>query len=276
MILMESGCELFQKLFVFLSVVIVGVVQLVLALLDVVVDGLEVLSGIEDSLMCRWALLLKENKAQIFPNGKLYCLWNAKTIETVHEVKNQICLKIGQIAAFISCWTPCYQHRLFLMLFTARLPWKQYCLYITHVWCDGCAYLALIKYWCLTLFFGWVVRLLASFANLILTCAYTVSKASQIRDFWGQPEVDFLIRSPSTWRHSSWIPFPSDPRIVDTRSQRTNKTCSWCYKTFFGGNLYFPKIKKLNKVCSNIQTFTIMWKLSYFWTKLYSRTVDCS
>ena len=53
MILMESGCELFQKLFVFLSVVIVGVVQLVLALLDVVVDGLEVLSGIEDSLMCQ-------------------------------------------------------------------------------------------------------------------------------------------------------------------------------------------------------------------------------
>ena len=25
-------------------------------------------------------------------------------------------------------------------------------------------------------------------------------------------------------------------------------TCSWCYKTFFGGNLDFPKSKKLNKV----------------------------
>ena len=23
--------------------------------------------------------------------------------------------------------------------------------------------------------------------------------------------------------------------------------CSWCYKTFFGGNLDYPKIKKLKK-----------------------------
>ena len=27
---------------------------------------------------------------------------------------------------------------------------------------------------------------------------------------------------------------------------------SQCYKTLFGGNLDFPKIKKLNKVCSNV------------------------
>ena len=38
------------------------------------------------------------------------------------------------------------------------------------------------------------------------------------------------------------------------------RTSSWCYKTFFVGNLDFPKIKKLNKVCSDVWTCTKMWK----------------
>ena len=29
-------------------------------------------------------------------------------------------------------------------------------------------------------------------------------------------------------------------------------TCSWCYKTLFGGNLDFSKIKKWKKVCSDV------------------------
>ena len=47
-----------------------------------------------------------------------------------------------------------------------------------------------------------------------------------------------------------------------------HRSSSWCYKTFFGGNLDFPKIKKLNKVCSNVWTCTKMWK-----AKLYSKSV---
>ena len=30
------------------------------------------------------------------------------------------------------------------------------------------------------------------------------------------------------------------------------KAGSWCYKTFFGGNLDFPKIKELKNVCSDV------------------------
>ena len=39
---------------------------------------------------------------------------------------------------------------------------------------------------------------------------------------------------------------------------------SWCFKTFFGGNLDFPKAKKLNKVRSNILTLTKMWSQAIF------------
>ena len=42
------------------------------------------------------------------------------------------------------------------------------------------------------------------------------------------------------------------------------ESCSWCYKTLFGGNLDFPKVKKLNKVCSNVWTCSKMWKQCYF------------
>ena len=41
--------------------------------------------------------------------------------------------------------------------------------------------------------------------------------------------------------------------------QLGNEYCSWCYKTFFGGNLDFPKIKKWNKVCSDVWTWSKMW-----------------
>ena len=39
---------------------------------------------------------------------------------------------------------------------------------------------------------------------------------------------------------------------------------SWCYKTFFGWNLDFPKIKKLNKVCFADWTCTKTLKRCYF------------
>ena len=41
-------------------------------------------------------------------------------------------------------------------------------------------------------------------------------------------------------------------------------SCSWRYKTFFGGNLDFPKIKKLNKVCCDDWTCTKMLTQCYF------------
>ena len=41
-------------------------------------------------------------------------------------------------------------------------------------------------------------------------------------------------------------------------------TSSWCYKTLFGRNLDFPKIKKLKKVCSDLGTSTKTWKECYF------------
>ena len=50
-------------------------------------------------------------------------------------------------------------------------------------------------------------------------------------------------------------------------------SCSRCYKNFFGGNLDFPKIKILNKVCSNVWTCTKMWKLCNVYAKQYSKTV---
>ena len=50
---------------------------------------------------------------------------------------------------------------------------------------------------------------------------------------------------------------------------------SWCYKTFFWGNLDFPKIKKLKKVCSDVWTCTKMWEQCYFQAKLYSKAVYC-
>ena len=39
---------------------------------------------------------------------------------------------------------------------------------------------------------------------------------------------------------------------------------SWCYKTFLQEIQISQKIKKLKKVCSNVRTFTKMWKQFYF------------
>ena len=35
-------------------------------------------------------------------------------------------------------------------------------------------------------------------------------------------------------------------------------------KNFFGGNLDFPKIKKLKNICFDVRTCTKMWKQCYF------------
>jgi len=47
-------------------------------------------------------------------------------------------------------------------------------------------------------------------------------------------------------------------KCIDTTS------CSWCCKTFYGGNVDFPKIKKLNSVCSDDWTCTKMLRQCYF------------
>ena len=51
---------------------------------------------------------------------------------------------------------------------------------------------------------------------------------------------------------------------------------SWCYKTFFGGNLDFPKIKKLNKVCFADWTCTKMLKQCYFQLNYIQTLFICS
>ena len=49
-----------------------------------------------------------------------------------------------------------------------------------------------------------------------------------------------------------------------TRALQDSPPNSWCYKTLFGANLDFPKIKKLNKGCSNVWTCSKMSKQCYF------------
>ena len=46
-------------------------------------------------------------------------------------------------------------------------------------------------------------------------------------------------------------------------------------KSFFGGNLDYPKIKKRNKVCSTVQNLYKNVKHWYFYAKLYSKIVYC-
>ena len=48
---------------------------------------------------------------------------------------------------------------------------------------------------------------------------------------------------------------------------KKNSIRSWCYKTIFGGNLDFPKIKKLKNICFDVRICTIMWKQCYFQAK---------
>ena len=52
-------------------------------------------------------------------------------------------------------------------------------------------------------------------------------------------------------------------RRPERRSRlRWARTCSWCYKTLFGGNLYFPKIKKFDKACSVVNVIKLFWRKS--------------
>ena len=71
----------------------------------------------------------------------------------------------------------------------------------------------------------------------------------------------------SQWEKQSWLKSTYLKAFVALRLNRSTFWCrlahydsSWCYKTFFGGNLDFPKIKKLKKVCSDVWTCTKMWK----------------
>ena len=52
-------------------------------------------------------------------------------------------------------------------------------------------------------------------------------------------------------------------RARERERERMSSDLFWCYKTLFGGNLENPKIKKLNKVCSDVWTCTKMGKLCF-------------
>ena len=49
---------------------------------------------------------------------------------------------------------------------------------------------------------------------------------------------------------------------------------SWCYKTFFGGNLYFPKIKKLNNICSDDWTCAKTLRQCYFLLNYFKHCIS--
>ena len=57
---------------------------------------------------------------------------------------------------------------------------------------------------------------------------------------------------------------------------RMSPTRSWCYKTFFGGNLVFPKIKNLNIVCFADWTCTKTLKQCYFQLNYIQTLFICS
>ena len=69
--------------------------------------------------------------------------------------------------------------------------------------------------------------------------------------------LDEKFNTLTQWRFS-FISFKTFTALVN------DITSSQCYKTFFGWNVDFPKIKKLKKVCYNVLTCTKMSKHSIF------------
>ena len=65
-------------------------------------------------------------------------------------------------------------------------------------------------------------------------------------------------------------------KILSHCSSLKVKTRSWCYKTFFGGNLDFPKIKKLNKVGFAAWTCQHWLKQCYFHLNCIQTLFICS
>ena len=78
-------------------------------------------------------------------------------------------------------------------------------------------------------------------------------------------------------RYKSFNTFSGRSGGIDRNDPILNKVCNvdfrclqrllaWSgrYKTFLGGNIDFPKIKRLNKICSGVSTSTKMWKQCYF------------
>ena len=60
----------------------------------------------------------------------------------------------------------------------------------------------------------------------------------------------------------SYLKLPFLP--VHIHAYSGHKSCSWCYKTFFGGILDFPKIKKLKNIISDVWIWTkILKQCSY-------------
>ena len=69
----------------------------------------------------------------------------------------------------------------------------------------------------------------------------------------------------------------SNPSLICiVHDQYWCSTWCWCYKTFFGGNLDFPKIKKLNKVGSDDWTYTKMLKQCYLKLNYIKTLLICS
>ena len=62
-------------------------------------------------------------------------------------------------------------------------------------------------------------------------------------------------------------------KVTQGKKKEKVRNSSWCYKTFFGGNLDIPKIKKLNKVCFNVWTCTKYENYSIF-KENYTPVVD--
>ena len=93
----------------------------------------------------------------------------------------------------------------------------------------------------------------------------------------------FLLHYPVTYLFKSFFPFYCLYRYIQLAFSYLSPfpysflfsltsflllSCSWCYKTIFGGNLDFPKIKKLKNICFDVRTCTKMWKQCYFQAKL--------
>ena len=72
-----------------------------------------------------------------------------------------------------------------------------------------------------------------------------------------------------------WRNFAKTGHTAISKSIRLALSCSPCYKTLFGGNIVFPKIKKIRKSVLMSEAAQICKKNAIFSAKLFSETVYC-
>ena len=94
-----------------------------------------------------------------------------------------------------------------------------------------------------------------------------LKRTNVVRSFAASPRTDLAQIKPT-------IETAQRERCKRTRYRKKSTKrknvlgSSWCYKTFFGGNLDFPKMYKLKKiVLKYLSTCTKMWKL--YWKTVY-------